>query len=131
MEALIVFWVVMALVVGVAANSRGRSRIAWFLYGLLLWPVALVHVLVSAPSTAVLEERALADPRNRKCPFCAEIIKTEAKVCRHCGRDVPPLPARQSPWSESAGRYVVRWLAPVVFGLFMAFIVLPWILLRR
>jgi predicted RNA-binding Zn-ribbon protein involved in translation (DUF1610 family) len=24
----------------------------------------------------------------RECPFCAEIIKRRAKVCRHCGKDV-------------------------------------------
>ena len=23
-----------------------------------------------------------------KCPFCAEMIKPEATVCKHCGRDV-------------------------------------------
>jgi hypothetical protein len=25
----------------------------------------------------------------RKCPFCAEMVKKEAKVCRFCQRDLP------------------------------------------
>jgi len=29
----------------------------------------------------------------RQCPFCAEDIKYEAIVCKHCGRDVPAAPA--------------------------------------
>jgi hypothetical protein len=24
----------------------------------------------------------------RECPFCAEIIKKRAKVCKHCGKEV-------------------------------------------
>lgn len=27
----------------------------------------------------------------RECPFCAERILVKARVCRFCGRDVPPL----------------------------------------
>ncbi|HUV49535.1 MAG TPA: zinc ribbon domain-containing protein [Anaerolineae bacterium] len=27
-------------------------------------------------------------PDEKKCPYCAEIIKVEAKVCKHCSRDI-------------------------------------------
>ncbi len=27
----------------------------------------------------------------RECPYCAEPILARARVCKHCGRDVPPL----------------------------------------
>jgi membrane protein YdbS with pleckstrin-like domain len=29
--------------------------------------------------------------RERECPYCAELILSRAKVCKHCGRDVQPV----------------------------------------
>jgi hypothetical protein len=87
---LIVFWLVMAVVTALIANSRGKSAGAWFAYSLLIWPVALVHVLLTPPTRDAVVARAQEQGR-RACPHCAEMIMAEAKVCRFCGRDVEPI----------------------------------------
>lgn len=33
----------------------------------------------------------------RPCPHCAEPIKPEAKVCKHCGRDITPTTTETKP----------------------------------
>ena len=33
----------------------------------------------------------------RACPFCAEIIRPEAKMCHFCGRDLPEGAAGEPP----------------------------------
>ena len=42
----------------------------------------------------------------KKCPFCAELVKLEAKVCKHCGRDFAPVsPVSPQPLSVSKEKF--------------------------
>lgn len=45
----------------------------------------------AAVASAVLDVNQRAPRDERKCPWCAEVILTEAKVCKHCGRDIPAI----------------------------------------
>lgn len=68
-----------ALIPAALAKSKGRSFILWYIYGVLFWIIAMIHsLLISADSAKGMVE----------CPYCAELIKKDAKVCKHCGREV-------------------------------------------
>ena len=34
----------------------------------------------------MLEQRSMDSGENKKCPDCAELIKMQAKICKHCGK---------------------------------------------
>ncbi len=66
----------------------------------------LVLMLVSS---AMPKVAAVVEPvgKLKKCPFCAERVKNQAVVCKHCGRDLPPtdveakqdeIPEKGKPW---------------------------------
>ena len=83
----ILLWVVMAFVVAIVAGSKGRNGFGWFIYGFLIWPVALVHAICISTTLEHARYKAAADGLVA-CPHCAEMIRREAKVCRFCNRDV-------------------------------------------
>lgn len=74
-------WMLFGALIGyIASQTRGYSAVAGILGGAFLGPLSVLMFAVSGVTRH--------DAR-RKCPHCAEWIKPEASVCKHCGRDVP------------------------------------------
>ena len=71
-------WVPINLIVGaIVGKTKNRIGAGMFL-AILLGPIGWLVVLIGP------------DYR-RKCPFCAESVKPEAKICPHCRSDINGL----------------------------------------
>lgn len=86
---LFVFWILLSIIVGVAASSRGRSGFGWFLLSLFLTPVLMLILVLVLPRRGLSADAPSPDT-HIKCPDCAELIKKEARVCKHCGCRLAP-----------------------------------------
>lgn len=87
MTALVIVWIFFGLLTANIADSKGRPFWTWLVYGFLCFPLAILYLAVSKPS----DETLVSSGEYRKCPFCAEVVKAEAKVCRYCGRELPEV----------------------------------------
>jgi hypothetical protein len=67
--------------------SVGLVELLIILVGVALLAFALVAVGLIL---FVVQRQRSTSAGRQPCPYCAELIKPQAKVCRYCGRDLPP-----------------------------------------
>lgn len=86
----IVIWIVCAVLGGMIGSSKGRGG-AGVALGFLLGPIGVIIVAVMSPNKVKVEQKAVSEGGMRKCPFCAELVKAEALICKHCGKNLPQI----------------------------------------
>lgn len=87
-------WLVFAVVIGVIASSRGRSGFGWFLIALLLSPlIGLILVLVFPRLGSPINPETglpITPETHVRCPDCRELVRHDARKCKHCGTALIP-----------------------------------------
>ncbi|MCE7547267.1 zinc ribbon domain-containing protein [Klebsiella michiganensis] len=90
--SILVIAALLGLIPAFIAQSKGRSFGAWWLYGFLLFIIAIIHVLLVKPRNTVGTVASDSIDPMRDCPYCAEPVKYQATKCKHCGSEIEPIP---------------------------------------
>ena len=100
------FAMLLGVIPGAIAQKKGESFFVWWLFGTLLFIVAL-------PLVVLLD--AKGGRRNqgvKKCPYCGTAMNVKVMECPSCGRGQVPRPTNGA-WEKTlaSGDDVEKWAA--------------------
>lgn len=89
-----IFWFIGAIIVGIIAGSKGRTGFGYFILSLIISPL-LAGILVLAlgstkPAPVVVAGEAASPETHVRCPECRELVRFDARKCKHCGTALVP-----------------------------------------
>jgi len=88
MTGFVITWVLCGLIAGAIGASRNVGFMLHAMIGFLFGPIGIITAVLFKPS----EEEVFKSKGVRsglvRCPFCAELVKAEATICKHCRSDL-------------------------------------------
>jgi len=69
-------------IVGMIAEQKNRAFFPWALYGFFAFFFAIIHIAIIGDKA--YENAQLEGMGYVKCRACAEMIRRDASICRHC-----------------------------------------------
>ena len=72
---LVVLAIMLGIIPAIIAKFKGRSFFIWWVYGSLIFIIALPHSIFA--------------PVLKRCPQCKESAMRDASICPHCQSEFP------------------------------------------
>lgn len=88
---LLIGWLVLAVFVAFLAEARGRSHFGWLVFSIGLSPLLGLILVLALPAQgdAVLARdesgQIITVKTHVRCPDCRELVRADARKCKHCG----------------------------------------------
>lgn len=99
-------WVLLAVAVAFWAGKKGRGPGRWLLFALLLSPLLAGVFLAIADDVSERADHERCSPLTHvRCPDCRELVRKDARKCKHCGTALLP---DVSCMREVSGRHTFR-----------------------